>query len=91
VSLSSVRGATLGITVTNGGTGPTVAGQAQVECQYGGSVWYPLGGALVAGTTASTSYTWSVDVPYGATAVEIIAGSNTAQNVTITSDCETWY
>lgn len=73
----------LGIKITNGATGPTVAAAAQVWWSFDNSNWYKLGGAYGAQTTNNGVYSWPVPLPSWAKYVKVTAGSNTGQNVTL--------
>jgi hypothetical protein len=91
VDLSGAYGAQLDIRLTNGATGPTVAAQVQilVAANYNsGSPSLPtwFGGAFVGGTTASEIDYISVEIPIGVAAIQLVAGSNTGQNVTVDAD-----
>ena len=76
------------IKLTNGGTGPTIPAQVQVQiaADSGGTLWANYGGPLVAGVTNSAVYSWSITLPLAAGAFRTVAGSNTAQNVTLDVD-----
>ncbi len=89
--LSTAYGAQLDIKLTNGGTGPTVAAQVQIQvaADYNSGsphLWVNFGGPLVGSTTNSAASSWSVELPIGVAAVQIVSGSNTGQNVTL--DCD---
>ena len=45
-----------------------------------------FGGAFQGGTTNSGVYYCSIEVPVGVAAIELVAGSNTGQNVTVDAD-----
>jgi hypothetical protein len=70
------------IKLTNGGTGPTVAAQVQVEVSLDNSNWYEHGGPVVGGTANSGIYSQTVIIPDWIQYVRAVAGSNTGQNVT---------
>lgn len=88
VDLSTGYGAQLDIQITNGATGPTIAGQVQIQvaADVSGTLWVNFGGPLVASVTNSAVTSWSIDLPIGVARVRLITGSNTAQNVTLDSD-----
>lgn len=88
VDLSTGYGAVVDIQLTNGGTGPTIAAQVQVQVatDSGGTLWVNYGGALVGSTTLSVVSSWSVEIPIGAAAVRTVSGSNTGQAVTLSAD-----
>jgi hypothetical protein len=71
------------IKLTNGATGPTVAAQVQVEVSPDNSNFYKLGGPLVGSTANSAVTSWVVPLPQDAKYVRTVAGSNTAQDVTL--------
>jgi hypothetical protein len=88
VDLSAAYGAQVNIQITNGATGPTVAGQVQVQVANDTvpTLWVNYGGALVASVTNSAVTSWSVEIPQGVAAVKIVSGSNTAQACTLDAD-----
>ena len=91
IDLSSGYGAQVDITLTNGGTGPTVAAQCQVWVANDYNAGSPtlftkFGGALQGGTTNSGVYYFSVELPLAVAAMKLVAGSNTGQDVTINAD-----
>lgn len=91
VDLSTTYGSLVDIKLTNGGTGPTIPAQVQVvvAADYNGgtpSLQTYFGGAVL-GTTANSNISYfSVEIPIGAAALQLIAGSNTGQNVTVDAD-----
>ena len=90
VDLSAGYGAMLNFDLTNGGTGPTVAAQIQVQVANdwnAGSptLWESLG-TYIGSLTASAIASFSIEIPAGVAAVRLIAGSNTGQNVTANAD-----
>ena len=88
VDINTGYGAQVNIVITNGATGPTVAAQCQIQVANDTShtLITNYGGALKAGVTNSGVYYWSIDLPIGVCSVRLVAGSNTAQNVTIDAD-----
>ena len=91
IDLSATFESQIDIKLTNGGTGPTVAAQVQVVVANNYNAGSPTlltnyGGALVGSTTNSAVSYFSVTIPIGVAAVELIAGSNTGQNVTVDAD-----
>lgn len=94
IDLSTVYGALVDIILTNGATGPTIAAQVQVQvaANYnGGSPTQvtKFGSPLLGTTTNSAVSHFSVEIPIGAAALRLVAGSNTAQNVTVDADIST--
>ena len=87
VDVSASYETVLDITLVNGATGPTVAAQVkvQVAADTGGTLWVDLC-TLIGGTANSTTYSWTVAIPNAVQAFRTIAGSNTAQNVTLNAD-----
>lgn len=82
---------TLGLKLTNGATGPTVAAQIQIEVANdynAGSPTLPVeyGGPLVGKTDNSGVASWPIELPLGTAAVRLTGGSNTGQNVTVDAD-----
>jgi len=91
VDLSAAYGAQLDMFLTNGGTGPTVAAQFQVQVAADYNAGAPtkptnFGGPLVGVVTNSGVTYFSVEIPIGVAAVRVVAGSNTGQNVTADAD-----
>jgi hypothetical protein len=88
VDLSTGYGAQVDIQLTNGGTGPTIPAQVQIQVanDVAGTLFVNFGGPLVGSTTASAVTSWSVDLPIGVTRVRIVSGSNTGQAVTLDAD-----
>ena len=91
IDLSAGYGALVDIKLTNGGTGPTVAAQVQVQVTANYNAGSPtlatnFGGALIGSTANSAVSQFSVEIPIGAAAVRLVAGSNTGQNVTVDAD-----
>ena len=91
IDLSAGYGAEVDITLTNGGTGPTIPAQVQVQVANDYNAGAPtlvtnFGGPLVGGTTASEVDYWSVQIPIGCAALRLVAGSNTGQAVTVNAD-----
>jgi hypothetical protein len=87
VNMSAAYAGLLNITLTNGATGPTIPAQArvQVACDTSGTLWADL--CTLVGSTANSAVSYfSVELPSAAQAFRIIAGSNTAQNVTLNAD-----
>lgn len=88
VDINTGYGAQLDISITNGATGPTIAGQVQIVVYNDTShtLQVNFGGALVGSTANSAVTSWSVDLPIGVCSVAVISGSNTAQNCTLNVD-----
>jgi hypothetical protein len=94
IDLSAGYGSVINIKLTNGATAPTIAAQVQIVVANNYNAGSPtlltnFGGAFVAGVTNSGVYYCSVDIPIGVAAVELVAGSNTGQNVTVDADIST--
>ncbi len=86
VDLTDGYGATIGIKITNGGTGPTIAAQVQVQFSQDNSEWYDLGGPIKGTTGNSEVVSWPVTIDIGMEYVRLVGGSNTGQNVTVEAD-----
>ena len=82
--LTAVDNATVDLRITNGGTGPTIPAQFQIETSPdNGTNYFDFGGPLVSLTGNSIVTEWSgIHLPPGCMYVRITAGSNTGQNVT---------
>jgi len=86
VTLDDGYGAALHIKLTNGGTGPTVAAQVEVQVSADNSEWYEFC-TLPGGTLASAVYEWGgIEIPIGVEYLRLVAGSNTDQDVTVDAD-----
>lgn len=91
IDLSTTYGSTINIKLTNGATGPTVAAQVQVVVGNNYNAGSPtlltnFGGACVGSTSNSAVSYFSIEIPIGIEAVELVAGSNTGQAVTVDAD-----
>lgn len=86
VDLTDGYGGQLNIKLTNGGTAPTIPAQVQIQYSNDDTTYFDNGGALVGNTDNSGVVSWSVSVPIGVQYVELVAGSNTDQNVTVDAD-----
>ena len=87
VNLTTSYGASLNIMVTNGGTGPTLPAECQIQVSADDTTYFNFGGPLVAGVTNSGVYKWGgIDIPIGVMYLKLVAGSNTGQDVTIDAD-----
>lgn len=91
LDLSAVYGAQVDFVLTNGATGPTVAAQVQVQvaADYNGgspTLVTKYGGPAVGLTSNNGVAYFSVEIPVGVAALRLVAGSNTAQNVTVDAD-----
>jgi hypothetical protein len=73
----------LGIKITNGTTGPTVAAIAQVWWSADNSNWYKQGGAYGSALGNNVVSSWPAPLPVYAKYAKVTAGSNTGQNVTL--------
>lgn len=81
-------GAFIGITLTNGGTGPTVPAQVQLQTanDTGHTLIVNSGGAVTGSTANSAVSYFTIDIPIGVCSIRLVAGSNTAQDVTVDAD-----
>jgi hypothetical protein len=86
VNLIDGYGAGAFIRLTNGGTGPTVPAQVQVEVSFDDSSWIDFGGPLVGTSTNSDVIEWYVPIDKSVRYVRFVSGSNTAQDVTLDID-----
>lgn len=85
--LSSAYPSLVTITITNGATGPTVGAtvSVQVACDSGGTVWGEIF-TFTAATTNNLVTRKAYEIPIGAQGLRLVAGGNTAQDVTINAD-----
>jgi len=79
----------LNVKLTNGATGPTVPAQVKVQLSEDDSKYYDFGAPLVGGVTNAGIYSWSMEIPFGAMYLQLVSGSNTAQDVTLDADIST--
>ena len=86
VTIDTGYGAQIGLKLTNGATGPTIAAQIQIQVSQDNSEFYDFGGALVGTTGNSEVSSWSVEVPIGVEYIKTVQGSNTGQDVTCDID-----
>jgi len=82
-TLDDGYGAELMIKITNGGTGPTIAAQAQIQVSPDNSNWYDFGGPVVGSVTLSVVTSWAINIPIGVEYLKVVSGSNTGQDVVI--------
>lgn len=90
-NLTAVYESQVDIKITNGATGPTIPAQCQIQvaADSGGTLYVNFGGPLVSNTGNNVVTSWSIDIPIGVASLQLVAGSNTAQNVTINADIST--
>lgn len=91
--LSTAYGAQLDLSIANGSTPPTAGGQYQIQvaADYNAGsphLWANYGGPLVAGLAASTTYSWSVQLPIGVAAVQVIFTVGTGSGATFTANAD---
>lgn len=83
VDLSGAYNASLGVKITNGGTGPTLAGTCQIQLSPDNSAWYDYGGVLTGGVANNGVYSWEVELPDSVYYVRTVFSGNTGQSITI--------
>jgi hypothetical protein len=86
VNLTDGYGAVVGIKLTNGATGPTVAAQVQIQTSSDDTEFYDHGGPLIGNTDNNGVLSWTIPIDIGVMYVRLVAGSNTDQNVTVDAD-----
>lgn len=88
IDLSTALEAHLSLRITNGGTGPTLPAQFQIKVANNAAATLLVnhGGALQGSSTNSDVIDFSVELPIGIAAVQVVASGNTAQSVTIDAD-----
>lgn len=74
------------LSITNGGTGPTVPAYIRLEISYDNSNWSSWTGNLTAGVASGATYSWTFPLPIGVMYVRAAGGGNTGQNVTADAD-----
>ena len=86
VNLDDGYGAQVNIKLTNGATGPTIAAQVIIQFSADDTTYFDASVPLVGNTDNSGVESWSVPVPIGVEYIELVAGSNTGQAVTVDAD-----
>ena len=86
IDLQDGYGGTLHVKLTNGGTGPTVAAEVQVQMSGDDTEYYGYGGPLTGNTDSSGVSSWTIPVPIGTQYLRLVAGSNTGQDVVVDAD-----
>lgn len=88
VDLSAAYGGALGIKITNGASGPTIALALQIQVSQDNSEFYDFGGPLVGSVTNSDIVSWGgIEIPLGVEYLKIVPDTdNTGQNVTVDAD-----
>lgn len=81
IDLTTKYGGLCTIKITNGGSGPTVAAQANVYTS-GDNSNFKLLASFVASTTAAAVAEWAVDIPPGVMYMRVDVTGNTVQAVT---------
>ena len=80
-------GCALHIKLTNGATGPTLPAEVQIQVSADDTEYYAFGGALIGSTANSAAVSWGgIEIPIGVEYVRLVAGSNTAEDVTVDAD-----
>ena len=85
VNLTAAYGGWLTAVITNGATGPTLPGTLTVQTSNDNTT-YRDAYVFTAGITASTTYTFGVDVPWGTGWIRTKFSGNTVQAVTIAAE-----
>lgn len=85
--LSTSYATVINILLVNGATGPTVPAQVQIQTSNDNTTYSNFGGPLVGSVTNSATTSWGgIELPVAAKYFQCVAGSNTAQNVTVSTD-----
>lgn len=71
VDVSAGYGGTIGVSIVVAGTATTAASFQVLWSPDGGTTYYVLGGATYQAGTAAGTYNFSIDIPIGATKIEI--------------------
>ena len=80
-------GAALHVKLTNGGTGPTLPAQVQIEVSADNSEWYEMGGPMVGSVTLGVTRSWgAIDIPIGVEYLRLTVSGNTGQAVVVNAD-----
>lgn len=75
-------GVSASLFITNGATGPTLPAFVKLQVSNDNTNWATLAGPFYAGTTAATTYDFTITVPKEYQYIRVRGGGNTAQNVT---------
>lgn len=88
LDLTNGYGGTLNIKLTNGGAGPTLPAQVQIQCSEDNFTEdYDVGDALEGLTGNAAVISWGmIVVPPGTQYLRLVAGSNTDQDVVVDAD-----
>ncbi len=88
VNLDDGFEAALHVKITNGGTGPTIGLELQIQVSADNSEWYDFGGPLPGGTDNDAVTSWGgIVIPPGVEYLKISpATTNTDQDVTVDAD-----
>src|SRR4051812_19948449 len=87
VDLTASYGASVSFKITNGATGPTIPAQVLIQTSPDNSNYYSFAGPFVSATGNSVVTSWGdIELPLGTQYLKLVAGSNTAQNVTVQAD-----
>lgn len=87
VTMDTHYGASISCKLTNGATGPTVAGQVQIQVSQDNTEWYDFGGPLIGDTPNSAVVSWGgIEIPIGVEFLRVVTGSNTGQDITADID-----
>ncbi len=82
-NLEDGYGGELVIKITNGGTGPTVAAEMQVQVSPDNSNWYNSGGVIKSTLGNGVVSSWPVPISAATKFVKVLSGANTGQDVVI--------
>lgn len=81
-------GGLLTLSVVNGASAPGVAIQLQVQVSGDGTNWRDFGAPMSGDTTASSSYSWSFELPRSAMYVRVVPYANTTNAVTAAAELQ---
>ena len=84
IDLTGVQEVSVNIKLINGATGPTFGAKVYINVSGDGSDWYQHGGAMCGGVLSGATYSWGgIKLDKTVMYLQIAAGSNTAQPVTL--------
>lgn len=88
VDINTAYGAFIQIVITNGATGPTLPAQVQLQTanDTAHTIVTNASGALTGGVANNGISYFTIDIPIGVCSIRLVAGSNTANDVTVDAD-----
>lgn len=88
VDCRTYYGGLLTVIVTNGASAPGAAIQLQTQVSADGTNWRDFGAPMAGDTTASSTYSWSFEIPRAAMYLRVVPYANTTNAVTVAAELE---